>query len=951
MISASTAFNTAIEETSRQFTARFLADGETLDCDIENIKCHKGSCGNELAIGSVYASYIEASLKSCSVSLRNKELTYQVGLMVNGSYEYITMGKYTVLDPKESNGTITFTAVSTLSLKANLIYNAPYTFIVDIITRLQNLSGVSIDYSDFSVYPYSEASKHLPEDGTFRDSIGIVGCLLGGFVTEDTSGNIVIKKYNSGETIPILPYRCSALPEFDTPYWVDGVKIIVKEADGESAEQAFTHGTPMIIQKCECMSEGLFSAMYPNVEGLHFDVGKVQIALGDPRIEPWDVIAVTDLNNATHKVPCFEIIHTFNGGFETEVTAQVGSTDVNSKNVKGALEKAVERLGGDVLAAAQAAAEAEELATQAQQSADAAQQSADDAQDSADEAARQAGIATTNANTAITQAGIATTNANTAITQAGIATTNANEAKQQATNATNSANDALVQLATVESVINTLDWITSHSAVTSDTSVVAGKNYYIKNQDNTFTKVAEPTGNPHSQGWYEMDEAIADYVAAHVALTDYGLNLKVDNSSYRIHIGTYTSTGEEGVYIIDGSGNVVSFFGEDIRFGSDRAQYIGNNTAYIMFDPEAASGQGSLTIGGATINMSGRTLEEVLADKLDSVDVTVTQTSTGANITVNGQTASISNGTDGQRGGKTLKTTTAPSSYTTKVGNFTPSYRILLSTVKTQSGASDVIVGDVIEYSTYHYPVGYVDSSYVYTAARVDFKGATGGQGPQGEQGPKGDTGSQGPQGEQGIQGPQGTSVTSTTPYYKLDTTTPAKPSDNAQPTGWSVTQPAFDNTQNCYVVTQVVFSTGDIRYSDVSTLSEYEASKMVYETAERVREAIEGDDENDGLRAVVERLTEAITINADQNNPSIIIKAGEATETAAFQVTESMLQFVRLTYGESQEDAVYERLAYIDASAEESAFGIDTAKIDNALRIGELELFALNGGIGIRRT
>ena len=80
----------------------------------------------------------------------------------------------------------------------------------------------------------------------------------------------------------------------------------------------------------------------------------------------------------------------------------------------------------------------------------------------------------------------------------------------------------------------------------------------------------------------------------------------------------------------------------------------------------------------------------------------------------------------------------------------------MLSTVKTQSGASDVIVGDVIEYSTYHYPVGYVDSSYVYTAARVDFKGATGGQGPQGEQGPKGDTGSQGPQGEQGIQGDTG---------------------------------------------------------------------------------------------------------------------------------------------------------------------------------------------------
>ena len=301
-----------------------------------------------------------------------------------------------------------------------------------------------------------------------------------------------------------------------------------------------------------------------------------------------------------------------------------------------------------------------------------------------------------------------------------------------------------------------------------------------------------------------MDEAISDYVAAHVALTDYGLNLKVDNSSYRIHIGTYTSTGDEGVYIIDGSGNVVSFFGENIRLGSDRAQYIGNNTAYIVFDPEAASGQGSLTIGGANIQMGSRTLEEVLADKLDNVDVSVTQTSTGANITVNGQTASISNGTDGQRGGKTLKTTTAPSSYTTTVGGFTPSYRIALSTVKTQSGSSDVIVGDVIEYSTYHYPVGYVDSSYVYTAARVDFKGATGSQGPQGEQGPKGDTGDQGPQGEQG---PQGTSVTVSSTQYQSGT------SPTTVPTGtWSNTPVSV--AQGNYLWTKVTYSDGNTAYS-----------------------------------------------------------------------------------------------------------------------------------------
>ena len=83
-------------------------------------------------------------------------------------------------------------------------------------------------------------------------------------------------------------------------------------------------------------------------------------------------------------------------------------------------------------------------------------------------------------------------------------------------------------------------------------------------------------------------------------------------------------------------------------------------------------------------------------------------------------------GATGQRGGRDLAITTAPAAYTTAVGGFTPSYRIALSTVKTQSGISTVYVGDTLVYGVYRYPVGYVDASYVYTSARTSVKGAAG---------------------------------------------------------------------------------------------------------------------------------------------------------------------------------------------------------------------------------
>ena len=92
-------------------------------------------------------------------------------------------------------------------------------------------------------------------------------------------------------------------------------------------------------------------------------------------------------------------------------------------------------------------------------------------------------------------------------------------------------------------------------------------------------------------------------------------------------------------------------------------------------------------------------------------------------------------GENGTRGTGLLAVTTAPSSYTTEVNGLTPTYRIALSTVKSQASVTEVFAGDTIRYSYYHYPIIYVDGSYVYTRARVSIRGATGAAGAAGADG------------------------------------------------------------------------------------------------------------------------------------------------------------------------------------------------------------------------
>ena len=86
-------------------------------------------------------------------------------------------------------------------------------------------------------------------------------------------------------------------------------------------------------------------------------------------------------------------------------------------------------------------------------------------------------------------------------------------------------------------------------------------------------------------------------------------------------------------------------------------------------------------------------------------------------------------GDTGQRGTGLLSVTTAPESYTNAVGGITPKYRMSLSTIKTQAGVTEVLLGDTVRSSYYHYPIAYLDSSYAYFTTRISIRGATGAAG------------------------------------------------------------------------------------------------------------------------------------------------------------------------------------------------------------------------------
>lgn len=220
-------------------------------------------------------------------------------------------------------------------------------------------------------------------------------------------------------------------------------------------------------------------------------------------------------------------------------------------------------------------------AVKANATADVAYVAAENAVNSANQAAKAAASAEQSAQTAYNAA----TNAQTA---AGNAQTSANNALASAQNASEYAARALGNLSTVQSVAETLTWITQHGTMTLTTDVAldpthvyfvvdAGGDYTVGGV--TYAIVTEPDVDDIAT-YYELtiDESLNNYVGTHLALTQEGLWLLPASSGTNkvlIATGAGSTYTTAGTYLIDNSGGTVA------SFRADGATINGNGSYFV----------------------------------------------------------------------------------------------------------------------------------------------------------------------------------------------------------------------------------------------------------------------------------------------------------------------------------------------------------------------------------
>lgn len=393
MYQTSEVFNGEILKTSRRFKARITTGEKIFQDEILTMTINLGSCGDTaFSFGTVFSSYAEIVLADTGQFLAGQELFIEIGLYLqDNTIEYVPLGYFTASSENisKTQGKISLKAADRFSAcqspyKARISYPAK---IGDVLNDISAQTGIVIATS----LNVSGTINKMPSNTTCLDLLGDIAGLLGGFCCVDRTGIVRINSFPSTVTREVLEQIIMEHSFEEGVYKVGKISVSV----GDDADTVYTDSDGLgngIAVENPYITQPLFDSLKNKLIGYMYHPGTLSF-LGDPRLDATDMISIA-IDGETKTVPCMNIVHDFDGGLTTTVTAPGRSA--SDEQLKGPLQIQVEKARKAAEQAKIKANLAEEVSNQAKQQAENAKSAADEALASASEAQTKSDNAVSN---------------------------------------------------------------------------------------------------------------------------------------------------------------------------------------------------------------------------------------------------------------------------------------------------------------------------------------------------------------------------------------------------------------------------------------------------------------------------------------------------------------------------------------------------------------------------
>lgn len=332
-----------------------LADGTVVpEKAVRSAEWSGGSnAGDDFTLGSTVAVKLTVELDRATlgeITLADARLQARLILDAGEAPLEFSWGDLQVTDDDSDDDTVTIGAGDAMLWAFNTEYALDDEALrfdwetgVDGETLLQaicNACGVTLGTTGLRQITLNHVS---PSGYTYREVIAFLACMWGRFARINAAGELVLQWYSAADRpVTASRYYSGELVKADYTYTVNYIKCYVEtlESTLEAGDTAQAQGAYI---KCPWMTQECLDAVWSEIGGFSYRPVSELAFLGDPRLEPGDVIVVTDRDGTTHLVPCMTLRHQFDGGLITEITAVGKSSSASESDYQGPVTRMIER--------------------------------------------------------------------------------------------------------------------------------------------------------------------------------------------------------------------------------------------------------------------------------------------------------------------------------------------------------------------------------------------------------------------------------------------------------------------------------------------------------------------------------------------------------------------------------------------------------------------------------
>lgn len=333
-----------LEADARTFLMKLQSDTFEITSGFRKIVYQGGSSGEGLAIGTTVSASVEITMEKTEHLLTGKEFAFYLGMNVDGKEEYIPMGIFKAQKPAATDWEITLKAYDRMyDAERNYASSLHYpTDTQKVMREIEKLLGISFVTEITPVSLKKTGDSDVPFAGyTIREAIGYVAGLYGKFAIFNRAGQLEFRWYESGISIPLKKMFSFERNEQDYE-----VQKVVGSSDSNTSYTAGS-GNHGISYSNPFLTQEIVNQIYSSKHGFSYRGGTVTF-LGDCRIDPWDMLQVTDLQGNIYKILAMQITHEIDGGLTTTITAEAEEEDVED-SFSGPATKAMERTFAELL--------------------------------------------------------------------------------------------------------------------------------------------------------------------------------------------------------------------------------------------------------------------------------------------------------------------------------------------------------------------------------------------------------------------------------------------------------------------------------------------------------------------------------------------------------------------------------------------------------------------------